>query len=296
MRFSAIVGVKDEVELIERSIAHLHGIGVELVIACDFGSTDGTRQVLSELASENLLVVHRSDSGPDPGSAVRQMESDVAELVRELERRGFDWTLFLDADEFWLPRTGRIEDCAGVATADVIKVPRFNIPLGSIIPPSFDRDHHGEISLIVQPIESRDLFDDDPEAIWQRNVPLPKLMARPQVTRGVSAGMHTIDCFDEASIRRLAAHDLLIAHLPFSTRRRFDRKIRNILRFFSGKAGDLEGTMAWHWRRWASLAQAGQIGDEFDRNCFSPEVLDALRSRGMVKTAADVLAEGVPVG
>ena len=42
MRIAANLSVKDEVELIETTIAHLHAIGVDVIVACDMGSTDGS--------------------------------------------------------------------------------------------------------------------------------------------------------------------------------------------------------------------------------------------------------------
>ena len=46
MIIAAALGVKDEIELIERCIIHLQNIGIDLILACDVSSTDGTREVL----------------------------------------------------------------------------------------------------------------------------------------------------------------------------------------------------------------------------------------------------------
>ena len=46
LRIAAILGVKDEVELIEGTIAHLRAIGVELIVVWDVNSTDGTQDIL----------------------------------------------------------------------------------------------------------------------------------------------------------------------------------------------------------------------------------------------------------
>ncbi len=48
-RIVALFGVRDEIELVRASIDHLWSIGVELTIAFDGGSTDGTREVLDAL-------------------------------------------------------------------------------------------------------------------------------------------------------------------------------------------------------------------------------------------------------
>lgn len=65
MRIAANLGVKDEVELIERSVAHLRAIGVDLIIACDLGSTDGTLEISREASVRSrFLVVHHERSDP----------------------------------------------------------------------------------------------------------------------------------------------------------------------------------------------------------------------------------------
>ncbi len=66
MRIAANLGVKDEVELIERSVAHLRAIGVDLIIACDLGSTDGTLEILEKHRSDrDFWLFTMSDLIPD---------------------------------------------------------------------------------------------------------------------------------------------------------------------------------------------------------------------------------------
>jgi hypothetical protein len=52
-----LLGVKDEVELIAASVTHLRSIGVDLIIAFDEGSTDGTLEILHGLEGADLWVV-----------------------------------------------------------------------------------------------------------------------------------------------------------------------------------------------------------------------------------------------
>jgi hypothetical protein len=46
MRIAANLNVKDEVELIETTIDRLRAIGVDVILACDMGSTAGTVDIL----------------------------------------------------------------------------------------------------------------------------------------------------------------------------------------------------------------------------------------------------------
>jgi len=96
VRFGAYLGVKDEVELIEGTIAHLRALGVELIIACDMGSTDGTLEVLAKhQAEQGFVLAHNSDELPPDV----WLENNVR-LVRQAD---VDWMIFLDADEYWIP-------------------------------------------------------------------------------------------------------------------------------------------------------------------------------------------------
>src|SRR5688572_15242144 len=101
MRFAALLGVKDEVELIRPCVAHLRHIGVDQIIVSDYGSTDGTLEILADEQRAGDLVLESVD--------VLTVADYEQWSVREralAESTGADWVLFLDADEFWIPASG----------------------------------------------------------------------------------------------------------------------------------------------------------------------------------------------
>src|SRR5262249_44263751 len=115
MRIAAHLGVKDEIELIEASIAHLRAIGVDLIIAVDGYSTDGTAEVLASHRGEDFWFVQMNYLEPVDGA--RSWLDRNLDLVKQA---GVDWAIFLDADEFWLPASGSLKDCAGIAAHDLL--------------------------------------------------------------------------------------------------------------------------------------------------------------------------------
>ena len=84
----------EEIELIERCIRHLSSIGIDDVIVDDRGSTDGTLDLLRNLARSKpgiQLVEHSPQDAIHPSVAAAK---HLARL-RDLET---DWAIFLDAD------------------------------------------------------------------------------------------------------------------------------------------------------------------------------------------------------
>ncbi|MBA2294009.1 MAG: glycosyltransferase family 2 protein [Actinobacteria bacterium] len=95
------VVVNDEVDLIETWLRYHFAAGVELVIATDHRSVDGTTDVLRAYEREGRVVLLREE-----GEVFRQ-----AEWVTRMSRlaatsHGADWVVPSDADEFWWPRPG----------------------------------------------------------------------------------------------------------------------------------------------------------------------------------------------
>lgn len=282
--FAAVLGVKDEVELIGACVEHLRRIGVGAIRVLDCGSTDGTLERLGGgLAGDDLTVSHHSDLDPDG----RAWCGTAARLGRE---SGADWVLFLDADEFWIPAGGSVHAIGGLDDLDVLDVPRFNVPLdrdglrtGDRGPPGVDHD----MDLIVRaPPDWRRRLETDPEAAWIRIVPAGKVLARAERIAHVGDGFHRIEPTPGPSLRVGRADDVFVAHVPYTTLRRFANKVENIRRVF-GVHADYCGTdIAWHWRRLLALDDEAAVRAEFGRQVFDAAELDAMRAAGEIDTAS----------
>jgi len=116
-------------------------------------------------------------------------------------------------------------------------------------------------------------------------------MARPRRIAGFAIwGAHDMVVAGEEPVRRASPADLLIAHLPFTTRSRFNRKVENIRRIFAVHDSRFGTDSAWHWRRWLELAEQGRLDEEFERTVFDEGTLQELRLAGVIQSAAEVFA------
>lgn len=285
MRIAAHLGVKDEASLLARAIDHLYSIGVDLVIATDMGSTDGSLEILRQYQDEGpLQLVELDDRVPD---MLHEWSPRVTALVKAAN---VDWAIFLDADEFPLPATGSIKDCRALASADVLLIDRFNVPLspeGVLFPDTVVPGAYSNILLIIEPIaDFHDHLLAHSDTPWIRGVPMPKALARPSAMASVTVGGHDVVAREGTSLRRIRPADLVIAHLPFTDRSRFVSKVANVTATIGANPSFFQGRIAWHWRRWLDQLRDGTIDAEFDRQVFSHQSLEVLKAQGIVVDAA----------
>lgn len=290
MIVAANIGVVDEVELVERQVRHLQAIGVDRIVYTDTGSSDGTAEILQGFADRGEIVLLRaSHADPDAFDYANRMLEFTLNEIRP------DWILFGDADEFHIPRTGRIHDVVANAATDVLRVERYNVPVdaqGPLWPADLGPAGHDRLQLIVRQIPAlRERLVDDPATPWILGRIVPKVMARAgAVGAGIRMGAHAPLSAGGRPATRSIPTDLLIAHVPVTTRARFLRKLANIRQVFA-RVGDRFGPQdAWHWRRWMELDDAGRADEEFERQVFAADQLAALRAAGTVMSAAQWFA------
>lgn len=95
----AVMVVLDEADVIEDNVSHLLGQGVDHVIVEDGGSTDGTVDILDDLASafpDSVTLTFDTDR------AFYQDER-MSRLAQRAGDMGAEWVLPVDADEFFVP-------------------------------------------------------------------------------------------------------------------------------------------------------------------------------------------------
>jgi hypothetical protein len=289
MKVVAIVSVKNEVELIARCIEHLSKIGVDRVIVEDYGSDDGTVEVVRGYEEKKVILLPFDESANLDGPSWGLHSGELA------RKTGADWVLFLDADEFWLPSTGSIKEALARQQAPVLTVSRFNVPLGAngpCAPEDMSPVAYGQTLLFVQPVRDfRDAVNASSPLPWSSGVPVPKIAVRPEFIQTVQGGHHAATGLDGLRCAQVTPGEIVIAHIPFSTRERFQRKVGGIRQTLKLQPNYHAGeNTAWHWKRWVRLDDAGLLDEEFERQIVTGAELLTLRREKAVMSVSEYLS------
>ncbi len=112
--------VRDEADIIGTVIRHLLSRAWSGSLIADNLSTDGTHEILEDLARSHPVTV-LMDRLPD----YYQGEKTTL-LARAAARAGAGWVIPFDADEIWMSPTGSLAEWLGGVTAAVVQAPMFN--------------------------------------------------------------------------------------------------------------------------------------------------------------------------
>lgn len=97
--------VRDEADIVDSCIRYHLERGVDLVLATDHRSVDGTTDILRRYERDGALRLLRED-----GETLEQA-AWVTRMARlAATEHGADWVINCDADEFWWPRRGTIRE------------------------------------------------------------------------------------------------------------------------------------------------------------------------------------------
>lgn len=231
--------VKDEADVIEQTLRHLHASGLDGVICLDNASSDGTRAILDGLASE--LTTHGHIDGecarlpwlrvvddPEVGYWQSAKMTAAARMAGEL---GATWVIPFDADELWISTDER-----PLAEAIMLHGDQVNGQAAQL----FD---HRCTALDETSWESA--FDDPFTRMGWRHVEplvLPKVVVRVSELRSIHPGNHG------AELRQQSWSEgaLEVRHFPYRSPQQMLSKVRNGAHAY--KATSLPHTTGQHWR------------------------------------------------
>ena len=105
MHLSMNLLIKNEADIIAENI-HVHAaLGVDSFVVMDNGSTDGTIDIIRSLAQKySITLIER----PTLDYQQSNWKTEMAHIARK--KHEADWVIANDADEFWIPKTGKLKD------------------------------------------------------------------------------------------------------------------------------------------------------------------------------------------
>jgi phosphatidylserine/phosphatidylglycerophosphate/cardiolipin synthase-like enzyme len=244
--------VRDEADVIRANIEHHLAHGVDLVIATDNGSIDGTREILGEYARRGAVVVI-----DQPANDYRQWVwvTDMARLAA-IEHDA-DWILHADADEFWWADCGDLKAVLAMVPPEFgwVNAKRFNfVPVRSEEGPFFERlvvRHQCSRNPLGRPLGGKICHRADPDVlIGQGNHDILSVGLRPYVER----------------------LPITILHFPLRTYAQFERKIVLGGRAYARNT-EFEAKIGDAWRYLYAQYLSGNLRNWYDRQIPAAEHL-----------------------
>lgn len=256
-KLAAVMIVRNEESLLRVNLDYHRSLGVDEFWVTDNGSTDGTAAALESQAAAHGDVFWSSHPGP----------YDQGVLVSGQAHRAIDggatWIIPIDADEFWWPAAGDLR--AILATADdvgglVCSIHNF-VQRRSV-------KVHDDASLLSMtrravpvgmPDQARSLVESGSIAFVEMAYP-PKHILRSSPDLEIGVGNHTARNTLGALV---PCHEISVLHAPLRSMRDLlerEEDGRRVAEAFESE------TAGWHVRRWARLAEEGQLSEDWTSN------------------------------
>jgi hypothetical protein len=264
LRLWAVGIVRNEADLLALNVRYHLDQGVSQFLFLDNGSTDGTVEILEQLASW-APVEWRSHSGP-----FHQQEL-VTQLALEAYARGAQWILPLDADEFW--------HAPGATVASVLERSGEGALRAQVVNFIQHRDE-GETGArallsmtrrVARPVGDPETIESLVESqaigyIEHRYMPKWLVRATPEMT--IAWGNHYVRGVREPA---LDTDEVVVLHAPLRSRSSLVQKVDG-----DRPPGDLDEYLvrAWHIRRWRRIAAEERMEAEWRANSYQDGALD----------------------
>jgi len=277
----------DQVDILEDFLDwHLH-IGIDLILALDGGSTDGTRDVLDKYATTGRVVWF-------PLTERDMTKYSIADTLATMARQQYqaDWIIYCDVDEFLSTHGEPLRAILAECKRDEITcldIPRRTMT-GLPIPPG-----RRATEALTLRIDRTVVPTAEKQITWDFGVPFVflevggHLAVRASAVQNFGMGMHA----GTTTWGRSGTSDLYILHFAIRGYDEFVQKVQNAERWIRDNP-HLPPAWGWHWRRWIHLAKNGSLREEYDRQFVSSERWSELALDGTCTvdtTVASWLAE-----
>mgnify|MGYP001255139840 CR=1 FL=1 len=242
-RTVAVTMVKDEADIIERTLTNMAG-QVDWIIVADNMSTDGTRDILEDLTHDlPLTIVDDLEVGYHQSAKMTELAMQ-ARLNHHAE-----WIVPFDADEWWYSPFGRIGDILGGLAGQWLVM---------------EATLYDHVATGLDP-----LIEEQPDPVerlgWRRTspAPMPKVACRWRDDLVIEMGNHAASYVGGAS---KFESQLVIRHFPYRSVEQLIGKIRNGAAAYA--ATNMDASFGAHWRQWGEALDDPNRGEPWIEDLF----------------------------
>jgi hypothetical protein len=215
--------VRDEADVLETHLSFHLNAGVDLVLATDHRSVDGTTEILAAFARTGSVVFRREES-----ERISQSKWVTDMARRAALEHGADWVINSDADEFWWPRVGTLKDALAAVPASQGAVRALQRPF---VPRPDDGTFFAERMTyrlaVAAPI-------NDPATAYR---PVVKTAHRAEASVEVGQGNHVVSGLTSPALEGWSPLELF--HLPLRSRAQLARRHRKGVDAWRSRRGDV---------------------------------------------------------
>jgi Glycosyl transferase family 2 len=257
-------GVYDNADILREFVEWHYHLGIDFAIAYDYGSQDGSRDILADLGRRKLV-----DWMTIPDKNYMRFDPFTRIAHRARDEFKADWIIVVDTDEFVCPPCYGLRAALDLARSEdiaVVTMPGFNmtgVPLttGQSAPATLTL----RVDRGVQVTREQTLSGDLPVPyVFIRN--LSKTIVQASALIAYTLGGHTAQ---HASGRSAEISALSFRHYPFRSYEAFETKVRNTAGWLDMNP-EFTGGLAWHWHRWVRLYREGRLREEHDAQFLLP--------------------------
>ena len=263
----------DQADIVEDFLDWHLDLGVDLILAVDGGSTDGTRAVLERYERTKRVVWFAL---PERNMTKYSIADELTAMARD--RYEADWIIYCDVDEFVCTHGKSLRTVLAECDRDGITL--LNLPrrtmTGPLIPPG-----RRATEVLTLRIDRTAVPTTEQLISWDFPVPFAFLevgghvAARAAAIRSFASGMHDATVIWGTS----ATSDLYILHYAIRGYEDLRQKVRNTEKWLEDNP-HLPPLWGWHWRRWIQLEKAGRLREDYEGQFVSAERANELVADG----------------